>query len=191
MATTTTSAGRWWLLSTRGVIYVLIGVAMFIFSTSYSTQTAAIIGILAILAGACGLVFAFTSNNADRNNIWGILHGIADLAFGAAMFLYSDGTLKGFVDVLGFWAVMYAFLQSVQAMYLAMSSSGSGSMSSNYPSKFVHFANVLVAGALAFTLLLRPQGFSDTLGIMGAFPIVLGGLIIFLSAQLKSRSEQT
>jgi len=190
MTTRTSSARRWWLLSTRGVIYVLIGVTMFIFSTSYSVQSASVIGILAFLAGAVGLFFAMTNDRSDRNNMWGVLHGITDLAFGIAMFAYSDGTIKGFVDVLGFWAVMYAFLQSVQAMYLAMSSSGSGSMSSNYPSKFVHIANVLVSGALAFTLLLRPQGFTDSLGIVGAFPIVLGGLIIFLSAQLKFRSEQ-
>jgi uncharacterized membrane protein HdeD (DUF308 family) len=188
MATTTTSAGRWWLLSTRGIIYVLIGVVMFIFSTRYSAQSASIIGILAILAGGCGLIYALTNDRSDRNNIWGVLHGITDIVFGIAMFAYSDGTIKGFVDVLGFWAIMYAFLQSVQAMYLFMASSGSGSMSSNYPFKFVHFANVFVAGLLAFNLLLRPQGFVDSLGIVGIFPIILGGLIIFLSAQFKARS---
>lgn len=186
----TTSAGRWWLLSTRGVIYVLIGVVMFIFSTSYSAQSASIIGVLAIVAGASGLVFGFTNNRSDRNNIWGILHGITDLVFGAAMFFYSNGTIKGFVDVLGSWAVMYAFLQAVQAMYLFMASSSNTNMSANYPFKFIHFGNVLVSGILAYVLMLRPEGFTDSLGMAGVFPIVLGGLIILLSAQFKARSEQ-
>jgi uncharacterized membrane protein HdeD (DUF308 family) len=185
---TTRSAQRWWLLSTRGVLYAMIGVFMFVFSANYSAQSASIIGILAIVAGICGFVFAFSNERSDRNSMWGILHGVADIAFGIAMFVYSDGTIKGFVDVLGFWAVMYAFLQSVQAMYVYMSSKGASV--TNYPAKYIHFANVLVSGGLAFTLLLRPRGFTDSIGMVGIFPIILGVLIIALSLQLKAQAER-
>ncbi|WP_019989204.1 DUF308 domain-containing protein [Rudanella lutea] len=185
---TTRSAQRWWLLSARGVIYVLIGVFMFVFSASYSAQSASIIGVLAAVAGILGFIFAFTNERADRNNIWGIMHGVADIAFGIAMFVYSNGTIKGFVDVLGFWAMIYAFLQSVQAMYVFMSARGA--TVTNYPAKYIHFANVLVSGGLAFTILMRPRGFEDSLGMVGIFPIILGALIVALSWQLKAQAER-
>lgn len=188
---TTNFAKLWWLLTARGIVYVVIGVTMFVFASTYSAQSASILGILAIVAGICGLIYAFTNARAEPNYIWHILHGITDIAFGIAMFIYSDGTIKGFVDVLGFWAVMYAFLQSVQAMYLFMASAGNARMSTHYPFKLLHFGQVFVAGLLAFTLLLRPQGFTESLGIVGIYPIILGLLVAVLSFGYRVRAENS
>lgn len=182
------AAQRWWLLTARGALYILIGAVMFVFANTYSALTGHIIGVLAILAGLCGLGFAFTNQRAEKNNIWGILHGLTDVAFGIAIWVYSEGTIKGLVDVLGFWAMMYAFLQAVQAMYVMFSAKSAGGM--NYPGKVIHFLNVLVAGGFAFMLLLRPQGFSDSLGLAGFFPIALGVLIIVLTQQLRAQSVE-
>ncbi|GAB3507144.1 hypothetical protein GCM10027341_41210 [Spirosoma knui] len=161
---------------------------MFVFASSYTAQSGHIIGALAILAGACQLAFSFTNRGTESNNMWGILHGIADLGFGIAMFIYSQGTIKGFVDVLGFWAMMYAFLQAVQAMYAFLSARGGTGV--NLPSVLVHFANVLIAGGLTFTLLLRPAGFDSTLGYVGVFPIILGALIIVLTQQMRAQADR-
>lgn len=175
----------WGLMMGRGVFYILIGAMMFIFASSYSQQSGHIIGVLAVLAGACQLAFAFINQRAEKNNIWNILMGLTDLAFGVGMFVYSTGTVKGFVDVLGFWATMLAFLQAVQAMYSFLVSRGAGVVSST---SLTHFANVLVAGGLAFVLLLRPAGFDDSLTFVGAFPIVLGILVIVLVQQMRSQA---
>ncbi|WP_460985373.1 DUF308 domain-containing protein [Spirosoma fluminis] len=184
----THSAPRWWLLLVRGVLYILIGAFMFVFASSYTAQSGHIIGVLAILAGVCQLAFSFTNRGTESNNMWGILHGVADLGFGIAMFIYSQGTIKGFVDVLGFWAMMYAFLQAVQAMYAFLSARGGTGV--NLPSVLVHFANVLIAGGLTFTLLLRPAGFDSTLGYVGVFPIILGALIIVLTQQMRAQADR-
>lgn len=178
---------RWWLLIARGALYTLIGGAMFVFASSYSAQSGHVIGAMAFAAGICQLIFSFANQQAEKNNIWGILHGISDVGFGVAIFVFSEGTIKGFVDVLGFWAMMYAFLQSVQAMYSFMASRGAGVVSNT---SFVHFGNVLVAGALTFTLLLRPAGFDDSLGFVGIFPIILGILTIVLTRQMRAQAER-
>jgi uncharacterized membrane protein HdeD (DUF308 family) len=183
------STPRWWLLLARGALYILIGIFMFVFASSYTAQSGHIIGALAVLAGACQLTFAFGNRGAESNNVWGVLHGIADLAFGVAIFIYSAGTVKGFVDVLGFWAMMYAFLQAVQAMYAFMAARGGSGV--NMPSVFVHFANVLTAGGLTFTLLLRPAGFDNSLGFVGVFPIILGVLIIILTQQMRTQTARS
>lgn len=182
------SSPRWWLLLARGVLYILIGGFMFVFASSYTAQSGHIIGALALSAGVCQLIFSFTNRGTESNSVWGVLHGIADVAFGVAIFIYSEGTIKGFVDVLGFWAMMYAFLQAVQAMYSFMSARGGTGV--NIPSVFVHFANVLAAGGLTFTLLLRPAGFDDSLGFVGVFPIILGVLIIVLTQQMRAQASR-
>lgn len=171
----------------RGAIYILIGIFMFVFASSYSAQSGYIIGGLAIAAGLCQLVFSFSNQQAEKNNIWGILHGISDVGFGIAIVVFSGGTIKGFVDVLGFWAMMYAFLQAVQAMYTFLAARGAGVVSST---SLIHFANVLVAGGLTFTLLLRPAGFDDSLGFVGIFPIILGVLIIVLTQRMRAQVAQ-
>lgn len=178
---------RWGLMIGRGVLYILIGIMMFVFAGSYSAQSGYIIGVLAVLAGICQLIFSFSNQREEKNNIWGVLHGITDVAFGVAIFVFSTGTVKGFVDVLGFWAMMYAFLQAVQAMYTFLAARGAGVVSST---SLIHFANVLMSGGLTFTLLLRPAGFDDSLGFVGAFPIVLGVLIIMLTQRMRAQAAQ-
>ncbi|WP_240699445.1 DUF308 domain-containing protein [Spirosoma sordidisoli] len=187
MERNTNHTQRWWLMIGRGVLYVLIGATMFFFASSYSAQSGHILGVLAVLAGGCQLVFSFSNQRDEKNNLWGILHGITDVAFGVAIFVFSEGTIKGFVDVLGFWAMMYAFLQAVQAMYSFLAARGAGTVSGT---SLVHFLNVLTAGALAFTLLLRPAGFDNSLGFIGVFPIVLGALIIVLTQQMRAQVAQ-
>lgn len=176
------------LLFVRGVLYVIIGIVMFVFASTYSSTSGIIIGVLALLAGGCQLLFSFANQRDLKNNIWGILHGITDVSFGVAMFVYSEGTIAGLVDVLGMWAVMYAFLQSVQAMYAFMAARGPGYVSGT---SLVHFLNVLTAGGLAFMLVLQPEGFLDSLRYIGVFPIILGALIIILVRQMQIRVART
>ncbi|WP_080237322.1 DUF308 domain-containing protein [Spirosoma rigui] len=179
---------RSWLLVARGILYILIGGSMFMFASSYSAQSGHIIGSLAMLAGICQLVSSFVRNQTDKNNFWGILHGITDVGFGIAILLFSNGTVKSFVDVLGFWAMMYAFLQAVQAMYAFMAARGNGTFSGT---SLVHLANVLVSGGLTFTLLLRPAGFDNSLDFIGIFPMLLGVLIIVLTRQMRENTTRS
>ncbi|AQG81020.1 DUF308 domain-containing protein [Spirosoma montaniterrae] len=178
----TKSTQHGWLLLARGIFYILIGVLMFVFASTYSAQSGHIIGALALAAGICQLFFSFTNQRTDKNSIWGILHGLTDVGFGIAIYIFSEGTIKGFVDVLGFWAMMYAFLQSVQAMYAFLAARGAGVVSST---SLVHFGNVLAAGGLTFTLLLRPAGFNESMGFIGIFPIILGILIVVMARQMR------
>jgi VanZ family protein len=189
MQHTHSTTQRSWLLFARGILYMLIGGSMFIFASSYSAQSGHIIGSLAVLAGICQLLYSFSKNSLVKNNFWGILHGITDVGFGIAIFLFSNGTIKSFVDVLGFWAMMYAFLQAVQAMYAFMAARGGRGTVPN--TSFIHFANVLVAGGLTFTLLLRPAGFDDSLNFIGLFPILLGVLIILLTRQMRESADRS
>lgn len=178
---------RQWLLTVRGIAYISIGVLMFFFTNTYSAEIGYILGFLALGAGICQLMFSTANKLTDRNYIWGLLHGIADTIFGVAILVYANGTVRGFVDVLGLWATMYAFLQAVQAMYVFLGARTGNSP--NYATAIIHFINVLVAGGLAFNLVLRPTGFDTSLGFSGIFPIILGALILILTQRLKEQAQ--
>ncbi len=178
-----------WLLISRGSIYALIGIVLFVFASTFTVQSGHIIGVLALTAGACGLAYSSLNQQADHNRLWGVLHGLSDVVFGVAIFIYADTTLRGFVDILGFWALMYAFLQSVQAMYAFFS--GRGAMKADFTNrKVVHFASVAVAGLMAFDLIFRPVGRLESLGFVGVFPIALGALITIMALQMRTLTSQ-
>ncbi|MBO0939762.1 hypothetical protein J2I47_24665 [Fibrella sp. HMF5335] len=165
-----------WLLLARGTFYILLGAAMFVYANTFAPGTGRVLGVITLLAGSAGLSYGLLNRQQDSNNIWSILHGLSDIAFGITFMVVASNGLKSFLDMLGFWAVMYAFLQSVQAMYVALMSGGSSLVT-----KAIHFLNVALAGYLAFDILLRPNGLIDSMGLMGFFPIGLGILVIVLA----------
>lgn len=172
------------MLTARGVFYILMGAALFLYANTFTPLAGRVIGIVVLLAGGVGLGYWLLNRQADQNNLWSLLHGLNDVVFGL-VFLFSAGSgFKNFVDMLGFWAVMYAFLQAVQAMYLALMQGGT-----SFAAKAVHFLSVAAAGYLAFNILLRPNGLFDSLGITGFFPIVLGILLIVLQ-RLTQRAKE-
>jgi uncharacterized membrane protein HdeD (DUF308 family) len=176
---------RWWLLTARAGLYVLFGIVMFVFASSFTAQSAVMLGVVLIGAGLAGLVFGLTNGGIPTGNFWLLLTSGFDVAFGITILADATGTIKGFVDILGFWAMVYAFLQSVQAMYVFMSERTAGK--ANYPVWVLHFASLAVSGALTFNLLLRPAGFATSLGYSGLFPIALGVLLFLINNRLRQQ----
>ena len=173
-----------WLLTLRGVFYILMGGAMFLFANSFTHGLGRIIGIATLLAGVTGLSYAVINRQADPNNFWGICQGLADSVFGVVFIFTASQGFKNYVDMLGFWAIIFAFIQAVQAMYVALMVGGS-----SLTTKAVHFLSVAVSGYMAFNIMLRPIGLVDSLGITGFFPIALGIFVIVLQ-QLTQRARE-
>ncbi len=177
---------HWWLLITRGLLYILIGVSLFLFAGTFTSLSAQLIGGLVIAAGICGSVYAFNNLRADRNYIWELLRSGFDIGFGIAFLVYSKGDIDGFLGILGFWAMMYAFLQAVQTMYLFLQAGVASTF--NLSGKVLHFLNVALAGGLSYMLTLTPTGIDNSLTIVGLFPIALGIIIILLAIQQKRQA---
>ena len=174
-----------WLTFARGAFYILMGAFLFIFATGFSPSTGRLVGALLLLAGVVGISYSMLNRRADSNNWWGLLQGANDSVFGVVLLFVANGGVHNFIDMLGFWAVIFAFLQAVQAMYLALMQGGA-----SLPLKAVHFLTVGVLGYMAFNMLLRPIGPVDSLGITGFFPIALGILII-VRQRLTQRTKVT
>lgn len=172
------------MLTARGVFYILVGTALFFFANSFSATSGRILGVITLLAGVAGMGYGLTNRQADANTIWSLLHGLNDVGFGVTFLFFASSGFKNFVDMIGFWAILFAFLQSVQAMYVALMQGGS-----SLPVKAIHFAMVFATGYMAFNILLRPIGLFNSLGITGFFPIILGILVIVLQ-RLSQRAKE-
>lgn len=177
---------NWALLITRGIIYVSIGIVLFLFIGEPTSGFAQLISGLLIAAGVCGFLYSFANLRADRNYIWELLRSISDVGFGIALILLSKGDVDGFLSILSFWAMMYAFIQAVQAMYSFLQSGVSSSISLS--GKILYFLGVVIAGGLSYVLLMRPGSDSGSVSIVGLFPIALGVIIILLAIQQRRQA---
>lgn len=174
-----------WLLAARGTFYIIMGGTLFLYANTFTASSGQLIGAVVVVAGLAGFGYGFTNRKTDSNSIWSLLHGLNDLAFGIVFIVAASSGLKNFVDMLGFWAVFYAFLQAIQAMYIALMQGGS-----SFGVKVVHFLSLAISGYLSFNLMLRPIGLIDSLGIMGFFPIALGILLIVLQRLTQRAKEE-
>ena len=178
---------NWALLIVRGVLYVLIGITLFLFIGQLTSGFAQSIGGLIIAAGVCGFLYSFANLRADRNYIWELLRSISDVGFGIALIVLSKSDVDEFLSILSFWAMMYAFIQAVQAMYSFLQSGVSSSISLS--GKALYTAGVVIAGGLSYVLLMRPGSDGGSISIVGLFPIALGVIIIVLAMQQRRQAD--
>ena len=177
---------NWALLIARGVIYVSIGIILFLFIGEQTSGFARVISGLLIVAGVCGLLYSFTNLRADRNYIWELLRSISDVGFGIALIVLSKSDEDEFLSILSFWAMMYAFIQAVQAMYSFLQSGVSSTISLS--GKVLYTLGVFIAGGLSYVLLMRPGNNGEPTSIIGLFTIALGAIILVLAIQQRRQA---
>lgn len=177
---------NWALLIVRGVLYVSIGISLFLFIGQPTSGSAQLIGSLIVAAGVCGFLYSFANLRADRNYIWELLRSISDVGFGIALIVLSKSDVDEFLSILSFWAMMYAFIQAVQAMYSFLQSGVSSTISLS--GKVLYFLGVGIAGGLSYVLLMRPGSDGGSISIVGLFPIALGVITILLAVQQKRQA---
>lgn len=178
------SLKHWWLLIVRGLSYLALGVTLFFFINSPARLPAQMTGILMIVAGICGCIYAIYTLRDDRNYFWELLRSFFDLGFGIAFLIYSKSKGSGFPEAFGFWAILNASLQTVQAIYVSMLTGVK--QPRNVFGTQVHHVGVLVAIALAY-LVLSPPANEISWGLVGSAMLILG-LIILISAIQQRRT---
>lgn len=172
----------WLLLIIRGLLYVAIGAISLFLIRALTSQAVQLLGSLVIAAGACGCIYAFFTLRADRNYFWELLRSFFDIGFGIALLVFSRDDVNRVIETLGFWAIMYAFIQAVQAIYTAMLLGVK--QPRNIFGNVLHLLTVLLAGGLAYELMSSAsQTISFTL--VGLLVVALGVIIILQAVQQR------
>lgn len=168
----------------RGGAVGLIGVLLFRFTDISHTSTYGI-GALMLVSGICSIWAGTANRRTEEFASWLIIGGLIDAAFGVAALVVADGTLQSVRDLIGFWAVVFSFLQAAQAIYSYIGPSGVRFESGT---KLAHILLVATSLWLAFDLLMKPGATTNSVGLTGLLPIVMGGLLIMLIVKLRSKT---
>lgn len=173
-----------WLMILRGVAIGLIGVLLFSF-TAVNHTSAYGIGAALLVSGATAIWFGLANRPTQEYASWLIWGGLLDGIFGVAALFYADGSLQDITDLIGFWALIFAILQAVQAIYSYIGPSGTGF---DLATKLIHVVLVGIALWLAYALLMVPGTGTNSVGMTGLLPIFIGVILIMLSVKQRSTS---
>ena len=175
----------WWLRYIHNACYVLMGVVLLIQPTQASTLHEALLGSLLVLAGLATATFGIRRYQyGERDNYWFILSSVRDSLFGVVLLIIMGASLRTMINVLGLWAIIYAFLQAIEANFYFLGTRSNEDK--DYWVEVIHFFCVLIAGGFAYTLIMRPEGLTASLGFVGLFLVGLGILQGVLTWRLKN-----
>lgn len=172
---------RWWMLTLRGVAIGGIGILLLLMVLGIRpVPMGDALGGLLLVAGVCAGWFGLVNQRTQQGGLWLMLNGLIDTGFGIAALVLAHQPVENMIDLVGFWALLFAFLQAVQAMYFYVGL--------HYGSdpwvKILHGLLVLASGGLAFAVLMDPEPPADPVLLTGLLPMLMGGLLIALGSRL-------
>ena len=169
---------HWWLMLIRGVLAIIFGVIAFAQPVATAQALVWVFGVYAIVEGILTIWSALRGESDSR--IWYILWGIVSIAAGVIAFVNPLLTALTLVLVIGVWAVITGVLEIGAAIRLREEISGefwlglAGALS-------------IIAGLILF---FRPAiGGLSLIYVIGAYAILFGVSLIFLSFRLKGMGD--
>ena len=177
-------ATPWWLMHVHNACYTLMGIVLLLHPAKSSFLHAALLGGLLAGAGVCTLLLGWQRRQAGQfDSYWFILSSLRDIIFGTLILLQMQQPRQALIDGLGFWALVYAFLQAIEANFYFLGTRSNGDK--DYWVEVIHFICVFIAGGFAFLLLMRPGGAQASLPYVGLFLVALGLVQIVLTQRLR------
>jgi uncharacterized membrane protein HdeD (DUF308 family) len=178
---------RWWLLTLRGGAIGGIGILLLLMVLDIRpVPMGYALGGLLLIAGSCAGCFGWVNQRIGQDGLWLMLNGLIDIGFGVAALVLSHNPVETMIDLIGFWALLFAFLQSVQSIYVYI-----GLQYGPDPTvKILHILLVGASGGLAFTVLMRPEPPADPVLLTGLLPMLMGGLLIALGSRVHADHDQ-
>ena len=163
----------WWLMHLHNACYALIGVVLLIRPTESSALRAGLVGGVLLLAGLCTLTMGLRRRQrGEADNLWFMLSSSRDIIFGILLLVELAEPMPTMVNLLGLWAVIYAFLQAIEANFYFLGTRANEDK--DYWVEVIHFGCVFIAGGFAFLLIMRPDGLATSLHVVGLFLVGLG-----------------
>lgn len=178
----------WWLMHLHNGCYVLMGLVLILHPLQASRLYTGLLGGLLLLAGLSTAAMSIRlrkSGQADAT--WLILSSFLNGLFGLTLLVEMGSSLNTMVNILGLWALVYAFLQAIEAIFYFLGTRAS--QDKDYWVEVIHFFCVLVAGGFAFILIIRPMSLLNSLEIAGFFLIGLGNIQVVLTQRLRARLD--
>jgi len=173
---------NWWFLAVNGVIAILFGLLLLLF-TQESIKALVIYFGIALMAG--GVILLITAvHNIKQNKKAGMIlfESIICIAIGLIMVLFPQDSLTFFLILIGVWAIIVGVVQLATLM----------NIKEGMANKNLLLFNGLLTIALGVILFFNPFEMARIMIILvGIFSILFGILMIYFGFVLKSLKEST
>ncbi len=175
---------KWWVLTLRGVLLILAGIA-FVFWPGITLKTLVyLFGAYVLVAGILSIMDGLLSIGKTKGGTWvlTVLLGFIQLGIGVYLFRHPQVTFAAFVLLIGFALIAHAVFEIIGAL------AGKGSTST---SKMLTIVGGVVSGFAGIIVLAQPAASGVAfVWVLGIFALINGPIAIALSLDLKRAHEE-
>lgn len=161
----------------NGIIALLFGALSLFLPVTTIKTVVKYFGILLFLGGATGIYFSVQHMKNDKPYLQSLIVSIVSLVMGVVLFFNTRQSLIIFATIIGIWALVIGAVQLFIALKLLQKG--------NYRKTLI--INSIITLVFGLLLFLNPFGSVLFLVyVVGAFAVVIGGILLFFSFSLKS-----
>jgi uncharacterized membrane protein HdeD (DUF308 family) len=167
---------NWWFLSVNGIIAMLIGIILELYTKDSITEFIKYFGIFVLAAGVLLLITALIKLKKDKGVMLLMIQSVTSIGLGIFLLLSMDNSVRIFQILLGVWAVVLGIMQLVILVNVRQ----------NLTNKNVFLFNGLMTITFGVVMFFYPLDFPEfIIKILGGFAILLGIILIYLSVILR------
>jgi uncharacterized membrane protein HdeD (DUF308 family) len=161
-----------WFLVINGIIAILFGLLLLLFTKEFILSAVSILGLALITGGLCFLFVAIYNLRKGRNVGLLILQSIFSIAIGLVIMIFKEDSLSLFFILLGVWAIIVGLFQLIILV----------NVKRNLSNKNIILFNGLLTIALGIVLIIEKNEIPILLTkVLGGFAVLFGLVMIYLS----------
>lgn len=170
----------WWGLALRGLLSILFGIALLVWTGAGMVALVALIGAFFFVDGILAIVSAFRVR-AGHERWWALLlEGLVGIAIGLITFFWPDVTAVAIVYFIAAWAVITGVLEVISAIRFREE------MENEWLLALAGIASVV----LGILLALNPvAGLAALVWMIGIYAIVFGVLMVIAGLRARRYAE--
>ena len=119
------AAKYWWVMLVRGIILVLLGIAMFAWPQATLLVFVVLFAAYLFVDGVMSIVQGFAQRRDGQPSGWSFAQGILAIAFGIAVLAWPDTIGKVIIYLIAIWAIL-AGIAGIAAGFRMKQVPGSG-----------------------------------------------------------------
>ncbi len=176
-----TLAKNWWLLTIKGVIAILFGIAALVVPQQTILVLTLYFGAILLVGGIIytfWLIWKFSK--LSKHGKWLLLDGLFDISMGLLVLSYPEVTVKVFIFFIALWLLFIGSLQFFYAFKLK------STLSSSW---WLPLINGIVTILLAILIMQRPFESAITMSYLVGISAILFGLLVIATSFLLRKSR--
>jgi uncharacterized membrane protein HdeD (DUF308 family) len=171
-----------WFLAINGIIAILFGLLLLLFSQEVLLSIVFFLGLAIALGGLLFLIIAIINLKKDKSIGMLVLQSIFSLVIGVGIMFFNNGTLELFYLLVGMWTIILGIFQLVILVNIKR----------NLSNKNIILFNGLLTIALGIAMILEKSAIATfIIKAIGVFAILLGLVMIYLSILIRKTSKLT